>query len=83
LEKSLSYATLGLFAPFYQYFDLPEDLDDKKRVNLALRTINTDSKSFIVGKKIKARSFLIRYENFIQSPRSHFIYEKVNHLMKN
>ncbi len=69
---------LGLTAPFYQDFDLTEDLmeDDSKCINLALRTVRTEQQKFI-NKQIKADSFIIRYKNFMQSPRSHFIYEMV------
>ena len=74
----MSYASFGLAAPFYQDFDLPDDLEDNNYVNLALRTIKIKPECSIFVKDIKTRPFLIKYKNFIQSPRSHFIYEKVD-----
>lgn len=68
----------GLTAPYYQYFDLPESFCSNQKLCLSPRIYRSEIQSEFTGRDIEQRSFLIRYKNFMQSPRSHFIYYGVN-----
>lgn len=74
----MSYLTLGLTAPHYQEFDFP---DEAKNEFVVSRRFRAAKLKVFSRKQIEKRSFLIKYKNFMNSPRSHFVYEMVCFVM--
>lgn len=72
--------TFGLTSPFYQYYDFPEAICSEDKIYLAPRVEQSKNKKQFTKKQIERNSFIIRYKNFIQSPRSHYIYRGVYNL---
>lgn len=81
--------TFGLAAPFYQIFDWPTN-DQKRRsepehhsntnttYESCYRLVKSEPKSYPSHIRFNPfRKYCIKFQNFMFSPRSHFVYETV------